>query len=299
MRLARVMVIATVGAGCAAGPRPADTPARPPKGGPLADRALPIPADLAPRIQESIELGRTLYFLDKASAIGTDVLRQNVPDLEERGVGGWLTARNADESGKPIDAFGVMFITRDEPLRILFRVDVPLKGQPTFAALAPPKPLEELGIRLFRARQTAIRGVPRGDRPWNPVVLPGDAVGRRDGILVYLLAAEQRAGEMVFGIHYRVLVSEDGATIKHALPLSKSALVIPPPGENAPAGAKPVAAMVSQIVTDWPLETHVFVSLLHERTPIYVVTRRGLWRVVGDRITLLDDKPPASPSGEL
>jgi hypothetical protein len=122
--------------------------------------------------------------------------------------------------------------------------------------------------------------------------MPGTAIGDRDAILVYLLAAEQRPGEMVFGVHYRVLVSADGTSVKAAMPLSRSALVIPPPGEAMPAGAKPVAAVVSQIVTDWPLETHVFVSLLHRRQPIYVATKRGTWLVIGDKISLVDDKPP-------
>ena len=296
MKAALLLVIASTGIACAAGPPSAAAPPRTSNDGPGTERALPIPADVAAFVQESIELGRTLYLLDKASAIGTDVVRERVPDFPNRGVGGWLTLRNGDESGRLLDAFGVMFITREEPLRILFRVDVSLKGKPTFEELSPPKPLDDLGVRMFRARQTAIGGVPRGARPWNPVILPGAAVGRSDAILVYLLAAEQRADEMVFGIHYRVLVSADGTTIKQALPLSKSALVIPPPRENLPSDAEPVGAVVSQIVTDWPLETHVFVSLLHKRTPIYVVTRRGIWLVIGDRILLVDDKPPASSS---
>ena len=104
---------------------------------------------------------------------------------------------------------------------------------------------------------------------------------------------------MVFGIHYRVLVSSDGRTIKQVVPLSKSAIVIPPPSHGPggmPPGAVPVAAMVSQIVTDWPLEMHVFVSLLHDRAPLDVVTQRGTWLVVGDKISLVDDKPPAPVS---
>jgi hypothetical protein len=68
--------------------------------------------------------------------------------------------------------------------------------------------------------------------------------------------------------------------------------VIPPPRESIPPGAKPIAAAVSQIVTDWPLETHVFVSLLHGSAPIYTATQRGIWLVTGDRISLIDDKPP-------
>jgi hypothetical protein len=288
------VALALAALGCGAGPRPAAAPPRTAQAGRRAQGSFPIPADLAPRIQESIELGRDLYFLDKASAIGTDVLRDKAPDFQDRGVGGWLTGREADDSGQPIDSFGVMFISHEEPLRILFDVHVPLRGEPRLEALSPPKLLDDIGVRMFRARETAIRGVPRGDRPWNPVILPGSAIGRDDGILVYLLAAEERAGEMVFGIHYRVLVSADGKTIKHALPLSKSALVIPPPRERLPDGATPAGVVVTQIVTDWPLETHVFVSLLHDRAPIYVGTRRGIWLVVGDKISLVDDKPPGS-----
>lgn len=268
-------------------------------GGPGSEPALPIPADLAPRIQESIELGRMLYFLDKASAIGTDVVLAKVPDFRSRGIGGWLTVRTADESGRPAPAFSVLFVTAEEPRSIQFRVDVPLSGKPTFIEVSPPKPLDDLGARLFRARQSAIRSVPHGARNWNPVLLPGAAVGLDDTILVYLLAAEERAGEMVFGIHYRVLVSQDGETVKAALPLSKTALVIPPRPEQPPPGGKRIATFVSQIVTDWPLETHVFVSLLHKREPIYVVTRRGLWRVIGDKIALIDDKPPRETAAAL
>ena len=51
--------------------------------------------------------------------------------------------------------------------------------------------------------------------------------------------------------------------------------------------------MVTHLVTDWPLETHVFVSL-QWHLPVYVGTRRGIWRVNGDKIALISDRPPAS-----
>jgi hypothetical protein len=288
--------IAALAVGCASGTAATPASSGAPRKEPGGERSLPIPADLAPHVAESIEIGRDLYLLDKASAIGTDVALAKVPDFHQRGVGGWLTVQEADDAGTPTDGFAVMFITREEPLHTLFRIDVPFRvpGPPKFREFSPPQPLDELGVRLFRARQTAIAAVPRGPRNWNPVVLPGGAVGRPDAIAVYLLAAEQRPGEMVFGIHYRVLVSSDGTRVEAAIPLSKSALVLPAPQKNVPAGAKPVAAMVTQIVTDWPLETHVFVSLLHGRHPIYVGTKRGIWLVVGDKISLIDDRTPGS-----
>jgi hypothetical protein len=289
MERGTLIAIGLFAAGCASAPRAVDAP-RTRADGPGSDRALPMPADLAPRIEESIALGRTIYFVDKASAIGTDVLREKVPDRNERRLGGWLTMRDADTSG--IDSvFWVLFFTQDSPPRLAFRIRVPVRGEPTLEEVSPPTLLDDALTRLVRARAAAIAAVPRGARRINPVILPGSAFGRPDSLVVYLLAAEQKAGEMVFGIHYRVLVSADGSTVKQVIPLSKSAIVIPPAEEGQLAGAKRVAIVVSQIVTDWPLETHVFVSMLHGGTPVNVVTRRGTWLVVGDRITLVDDKP--------
>jgi hypothetical protein len=77
MKAALFVAMASAGIACAAGPRSAVAPPRTPHDGPGTERALPIPADLAPFVKESIDLGRTLYFLDKASSIGTDVVREN------------------------------------------------------------------------------------------------------------------------------------------------------------------------------------------------------------------------------
>lgn len=75
MKCAGVLVgVAAYGLSCASGTAPRSAPAAVPRKGPEAERALPIPQDLQPRIAESIEIGRALYLLDKASAIGTDVV---------------------------------------------------------------------------------------------------------------------------------------------------------------------------------------------------------------------------------
>jgi hypothetical protein len=46
------------------------------------------------------------------------------------------------------------------------------------------------------------------------------------------------------------------------------------------------ALTITHLVTDYPLETHVFTSLL-VRLPVYVLTSRGTWRVNGDQIAFL------------
>ncbi|HXU05593.1 MAG TPA: hypothetical protein VN903_31760 [Polyangia bacterium] len=279
-------------AGCASAPRAADT-ARASKGDGLeSERALPIPADLVRPVEQAARLGRLIYQVDKASAIGTDVLRARVPDYRSRRVAGWLTLEEGDAGGDG-PAFSVLFYNDENPPRFVFNIRVPRAGEPTLQEYAPPEALNDEMMRLFRARRNALAVAPTGRRRMNPVILPLSTAGQPDSILVYLLAAEMVPGQMVFGVHYRVLASEDGFTIKELTPLSKSALVVDEKlPADVPRGAKLVAHVVSHLVTDWPLETHVFVSLLHKNVPIYVVTRRGTWLVIGDKITLVDDKPP-------
>jgi len=91
----------------------------------------------------------------------------------------------------------------------------------------------------------------------------------------------------VFGRHYRVLVGEDGKTVKYVHALSKSILELPP---RRPNGEKPEALWVTHLVTEWPLETNVFASLLY-KLPVYVGTSRGTWRVNGEKIVFLGTRP--------
>jgi hypothetical protein len=105
---------------------------------------------------------------------------------------------------------------------------------------------------------------------------------------VPLLAGTKKPNVAVFGRHFRALVPVGGNSVTYMMPLSNASLEIPLRGPN---NEEPEALVVSQVVTDFPLETHVFTSLL-VRKPVYVGTRRGVWRVDGDSITLVSDRPP-------
>src|SRR5206468_3754722 len=106
-------------------------------------------------------------------------------------------------------------------------------------------------------------------QPINPVVLP-----EKEHIVVYLLAGTNKPNVVVIGKHYRVLVSADGKTVEEVTPRSKSVIEL---STEAQGPDKVAALITSQIVTDYPLETHVFASLSNRRIPIYISTTRGLW----------------------
>ena len=120
-------------------------------------------------------------------------------------------------------------------------------------------------------------------QPINPVVLPGQAIGD-EGVLVYLLAGTTRPRVHVLGKHYRALVSADGRSVTRFEPLPKAVIEM----ELEP-GDTPLQIDVSHILHDYPLETHVFASLLY-RLPVTVLTARGLWIVDGRRIFFLGAK---------
>jgi hypothetical protein len=189
-----------------------------------------------------------------------------------------------------------MFFTADDPPEVICRVRVLVRaaGRPTFEALSPRAPASPEIARLIRARRTAIAALGTPIQPQNPVVLPGSIVGD-DGVLVYLLAGTLRNNVAVFGQHHRALISPDGRSVRKLEPLSKSVIEIPLEGD-VPAGSAPAGLFITHLVTDYPLETHVFTSLLHQ-TAVFVRTARGMWRVDGDMISFLGDRPPGGSPG--
>ncbi|HRI67320.1 MAG TPA: hypothetical protein PK156_23920 [Polyangium sp.] len=248
---------------------------------------MPIPPDLEQQIRRSSAIGVQLYLLDKVSAIGTDVMLANIPNPQARGLRGYLPMRAGDDQGNPSDSFLVLFFTNETPPRIACETRITPNRKPEFKEFDPPRVPDELVAALFSARQIAMAAWPNTGQPLNPVLLPGAALGE-DGILVYLLVGTNKPNVAVFGQHFRALVPMNGTKVSYMMPMSKSILELP---TRAPDGEAIEALTVTHIVTDYPLETHVFISL-QMKMPIYVVTNRGLWYVNGDEISFLGNNPP-------
>ena len=252
-------------------------------------------SDLRGQVELARRLGVNLYLQDKASAIGTDVVLAHVSPAELHTLGGYLTMRE-EVGGAPANAWLVFFFTTHDLPRLAFQVRVPMQpgSRPTFEALEPLTPAPESAQCLIRACRTALAALPDNPQPLNPLILPGSVIGE-DGILVYLLASTKQSGVAVLGKHYRALVSPDGDRIAKLEPLSKAILEIPLEAPDEP-GAKVAALTVTHLLTEHPLETHVFASLLHKR-PIYVATSRGVWFIEGDQISLIGTRDPAPLPG--
>ena len=258
---------------------------------------LPPPDDLRAEIEQSRSLGFVLYQHDLASAIGTDVMRANVPAPKELGIAGYLTHRDADDDGRVLDTWHVMFFSAGDSPHEICSVRVPMQdgATPVFTLSKPQTPVSDFERSLIRARQTALAAIMPVSQPQNPVILLGLS-GGKPCIVVYMLAGTTRNDVVVLGQHHRVLVSLSGETVVSVQPLSKSIIEVPLKSEVPPdlgPGWVDGPLFVTHLVTAWPLETHVFASLLH-RIPIVVGTSRGNWMVEGTQISLVPLPPPSS-----
>lgn len=262
-------------------------------------KALPIPPDLKPMIERAQALGRQIYVLDQASAIGTNALLAHLhlpPAAELPGLGGHITLVEPD--GGRSSAVRVLFFTRDATPKVAYRTRVALapgSPAPAVEAVQPPEEPSPPSSLIIRARQAALASVQAElTQPVRPLVVPAATVGEQ-GFLVYLIAGTRSLDTIVFGKHYRILVAADGQTIKEVLPLTKTVLEMSAARASPRSGGSRPRLTVTHLVTDYPLETHVLISLLH-RMRFFVETDRGVWGVDGDRIFFvgtLPDQPRA------
>jgi len=241
-----------------------------------------IPADLKDDVARSSQIGQAIFSLDTISAAGTDLLFANVKDPGSKKLGGYITLPDVDDDGNFKKAYIVTFFTEDEPPRIAFEMRFTKDSKPTFDAFDPPKAASAKFVDLVHARQVAIEALPSSSQPINPVLIPGAARGEK-GLLVYLLAGTAKPNVAVLGQHFLALVPYGATDVSYMKPLSKSAIEIP---TLSPDGEKAAALTVTHIVTDYPLETHVFASMVAD-VPIVVVTNRGEWLVDGPKISFL------------
>ncbi len=228
-------------------------------------------------------LGRELYRRDALAANATDLLFERYPDARQMSSAGWITELNEKVSR-------VYFLLRtDQGLRLGYIAIFPVGQVPTIEAhMNEPVPKPIMLRHLARTTAIAATSRHRSDRPHNFEVLD-DPDG--DGFLVYSLAASSDPNEVVVGGHTRVSISRDGKVAERVDALSRSLLILDK--RKAPAGGEVEGFVVTHIVSGTPIETHVFLSLMH-MIPLHVVTgEKSFWKVDNGRILKLEI--PAAP----
>lgn len=248
-------------------------------GNPALTEAAPTPQTRDPEAPTLIDpwplekvsrLGDALYRQDIASARGTDALVARFgQDGLPQDLRGWITVPEGRNHR-------VRFVAERDG-RMVAAYDIVVVGERAGPAEdADGEPLSAEQQAMFDARLTAASniGALRCTPRYNPVVMKDPD---SDSWLVWLLASTTDPNQVIMTGHYRFRVSADGQAVLNRDQLSASCVIQPrPPGEAMGLG-------VSHIVSDLPVETHVFTSLLY-RLPVYVIIGDKTWHVNGARI---------------
>lgn len=209
------------------------------------------------------KLGREIYRHDKLAWIATDVLfaQQNPAKYQAEGGCGWVIDTTGAE---PL----VRFLRKPKLATIeeaAYDINFPKDGKPVLT-IPTNRMLTEHQIASRAALATAMAPFNKREYPlcrvvrggYNYVVLD-DPTG--PGLLVYLLRPKDTSDSIPVGGHYRISVSADGKTIKQVDRLSASCLALDKRDSRVPAGGKVVGYVTSHVVSNTPVETHVFVAL--------------------------------------
>jgi hypothetical protein len=152
-------------------------------------------------------------------------------------------------------------------------------GRELYEQTQHPQALTEPQERAKRAAMDALHQL---DKSYRFVVL-NDLDG--SGYLVYALATSRSSTDIVVGLHYRVSVSADGKA-ERVDGLARSPLAIPENDtSHLPAGTHQVGFYCTCMVSTQPVETLVYVTLLHKQ-PCGVATSDGtFWWIENGKIT--------------
>lgn len=253
---------------------------RGPDGDPDRGEPEPVPYVLiAPVLDRSAltpveRLGYDLYLHDIAASRATDAA-QAVADLAQLGVEGWivvphekgLLVRYFDASGRSVVDVSV------DPHSMLSPYVV-------VQASAPDLSPRQRAMALAR-RLAASQTFPLCSDRYNTVVL-AESEAPDSGWLVYLLAATDDPTRIMLGGHQKFRVDPEGRTVLEHIPLSKSCLSL----EYFPSTW---AITTSHLVSPEPVETQVYVSLLHGiRVVVLRAERKQRWLIEGGRIQPLE-----------
>lgn len=213
-----------------------------------------------------------MFEQDKRAAAATDLLLANPSREGLNAIRGWVVVSS-------LGHHKVRFVRQvdagfDAPFEVAFS-----NNETPRLTLSERSELTASELAQFRARQLAIQGIERPcSNRYNTIALTGPDSGQW---MVWAIAATDRPGIVMVGGHYRFTISADGKSVIQRDALSRSCLALD--SRSVPADARTEAMYATHIVSDTPVETHVYLSLLH-RLPIAIRTYSGTWMVKDGRM---------------
>ena len=221
------------------------------------------------------KLGVAIYEQDIRAAAATDLMYENKINAVEAHIRGWIVEGDAksmlvrfvcDNGGKMEAAYDISFVGKQAPV-------LRKSTNPELSATQ---------IAQFKARSLVGQHITRPASNRYNVVISPDPEG--DRWLVYALAATTEPNAIMVGGHYRFTVSKDGERLERSDELFKDFMVLSSKPPDLPEGSSVAALTMTTLVSNLPLETHVYLSLLHHMTFYVGTADQKVWKVEHGKI---------------
>jgi hypothetical protein len=234
-----------------------------------------------------VNLGVKLYQQDKIASDGFEFLFTSHPAAKTLPLRGWIT--ECDETNRRV--FFIQGVDEQHPT-LAYTLTL-LRDGSAKVSDGRGDPLPDFVAKRYAARQAAIAAIPKfaPNRSYNFEVL--DDPENKGGFIVYALASSNDADEVVVGGHYRVTVSE-GGTVKQVDALSKDFLVLNK-RQNDPKVSAHAGLSMPHVLSDTPVETHVYLSILHRKRLFVSTSEQDMWKVEEGIITKVDPATTTEP----
>jgi hypothetical protein len=235
------------------------------------------------QIDWALERGRLLFALDRAAWVGTDDMREHVPEADQRALTGYIVDR---DSGQFLTIF---YAKEKDKLVTAYRGRVGLQGVASREVFPPgnrPK-LTARQQRLARALEQFFAASPSvttcsRSRPNIAVVPPDEADGPID---LYVMTPQTEENLLPLGGHSRATLDRTGRIIAQRK-FTNSCIELST-AEDAGSGQRPHSLMVTHLLDPVPTEIHVFTAMA-AGMPLFVGTEDNrLWEVTGQRISFV------------
>jgi len=230
-----------------------------------------------------VALGVRLYQQDKLASDAFDALYTARPEAQKLPMRGWITEYEENSQR-------VYFLQARDGVHpsVVYTVTFAKNKLPRVDPFDSPD-LPDYVAKRYPARQAAIAAIRKfaPGRNYNFEVMEDPEM--KGGFLVYALASPYDEDEVVVGGHFRVTISEDGRTVKEVDPLAPDFTALTKRGlvkKDLTPGFLSIVCPLSEA----PLESHVYLSILHQTTLMVQTSDNRLWRIEDGKIYRADPK---------
>jgi hypothetical protein len=226
------------------------------------------------------KLGFAMAEEAQQASVADDILSAQQHHPDQDGIVGWIFDPSPSTTR-------VRYIReRDGELQAAYDIVFTKSAPPKFSVPARTQ-LDARELAQFRARKLAAANIEKPCSPiYNTLALKDP---ESDRWLVWTLATASEPGTVAIGGHVRFTISADGRTLISRDPLSLSCIVAAQP--QAAPGTRTGPSLVTHLMSDTPVETHVFVSLVYNMPLLVDVPDHGDWKVEQGRISKLPPMP--------